>query len=234
MKFRLLLLLALFPFISCAQESFAGCEPDSVPGRIVSAKTGSHHSLSYSKPAWYWIPFNWMTKCQSLDLMEQIKAGVTYFDIRVRFKKDKIISGHGMMDYNVDVLQALKTLNDCSSAEIPFYVRIMYESKPFCKNPSIEEMKAFMAQLKQDYPCLIFTPCHIRNPYTLVETNTPVPKKDCYMFYKDYGAKTLWKKLKGLKLPRPKYYARRNNKKYSDQQDNEIIYIYDFVEFTKK
>jgi len=213
--------LALFSLVLYAQEP------------VATNKIGSHHSLSYSKPEWYWVPFNWMVKCQSLNLKEQIEFGVTYFDIRVRFKKKKVISGHGVMNYDIDVLQALKQLDDHSTDENPLYVRIMYESKPLCKNPSIEEMKAFMAQLKQDYPCLIFTQCHIRNPYTLVETVNDVPLKDCYQFYKDYGAKTLWKKLKGLKLPNPKHYARKNNKNYRNEANNAAVCIFDFVEINQ-
>jgi hypothetical protein len=171
-----------------------------------------------------------MVKCQRIDLLEQIEYGVTYFDIRVRFKKEKVISGHGIINYDVDVLQELEMLNTHSREEKPLYVRIMYESKPFCKNPTVEEMLVFMDKLKQNYPSLIFTQCHIRNPYTLVETITDVPKKDCYQFYKDYGAQTFRHKLIGLKLPYPEYYAKRNNKKYFDELDNGVFSILDFVD----
>jgi hypothetical protein len=217
MKIKVLVLFLLsFPFVLYAQET--------------SYKIGTHHSLSYSNPKWYWAPLNWIAKCQELDLNEQLCHGVTYFDIRVRFKKGKVISGHGMINYDVDVLHELEMLNLNSSEENPLYVRIMYESKPLCKNPTLEEMKVFMDQLRKDYPALFFTECHIKEPYTLVERDVIISKKDYYQFLKDYDAKTFWKKIKGLKFPCPKYYAIRNNPKYWNELDSNKINIFDFVD----
>jgi hypothetical protein len=231
-RFFLILLYAFFPAALFAQEClFSPESPDTSGGKSVCAKKlGSHNSLSYLKPRWYWLPFNWMIRCQQLNLIEQIEHGVTYFDIRIRFKKNRVISAHGIIDYDVDVLKILQMLDSLSTEEKPLYLWIVYESKPLCKNPEIEELQAFMSKVKNDYPSLIFTQCYIKEPYTLVETITDVPRKVCYQYFRDYGATTFWSKLTGLKIPYPKYYAKRNNKKYFAELNDEVFSVLDFVD----
>jgi hypothetical protein len=225
----------LFSFILRGQES-SECEAadsisiDLIPEQTGAERIGAHHCLSYARPKWYWLPFNWMVRCQQISIQEQIKYGVVYFDFRIRFKKGKVISGHGIIDYNVNVLHEFERLNSHSSDENPFYIRLMYESGPFHKNPSVEEMKTFVEKVKNDYPRLIFTQSHIKAPYTYIDSTTDVPTHDCYQHYRDYGARSLWAKLKSYKLPYPKRYAKRNNKNCRSQTDENKICIYDFVE----
>ena len=219
MRLRFVFLFILFSFVLRGQE----------PSKRVE-KIGAHHCLSYVRPKWYWRPFNWMVQCQRISIAEQIKQGVVYFDFRIRFKKGKVISGHGIIDYDVDVLRELDRLNSYATDENPFYIRLMYESGPFHKNPSVEAMKTFVEKVKSDYPHLIFTQSHIKAPYTYIDSTIDVPLHDCYQHYRDYNAHTLWANLKSYKLPYPKYYAKRKNKICRSQTDENTICVYDFVD----
>ena len=235
MRYPFAILFILFSFILQAQEPSEYEAADSIstdltPKRTAVERIGAHNCLSYVRPKWYWLPFNWMVRCQQLSIPEQIKLGVVYFDFRIRFKKGKVISGHGFIDFDVDVLRELEWLNSHSIEENPFYIRLMYESKPFHKNPPVEEIKAFWEKVKIDYPRLIFTQFHIKEPYTYIGSTLDLPIHDCYQHYRDYGARSLWAKLKGYKLPYPKHYAKRNNKNCRSQTDENTICIYDFVE----
>lgn|GEM_PF-3698118 len=235
MKYCFTGLFILFSFVLWGQEESEyeaadSTAKDSISEQILVERIGAHHCLSYVHPKWYWLPFNWMVRCQTLSIAEQIAYGVVYFDFRIRFKKGKVISGHGIIDYDVDVLRELERLNSYSSKKNPFYIRLMYESGPFHKNPSVEEMKAFVDKVKNDYPNLIFTQSHIKAPYTYIDSTFDVPTHDCYQHYRDYGARSLRDKVKSYKLPYPKYYAKRNNRKCRSQTEEDKICIYDFVE----
>jgi hypothetical protein len=225
MKLSFLLFFTLFPLSLCAQE-------DSIPAHPADwsrYKTGTHHSLSYASPQWYWRPFAWMAKCQKLTLAEQVEQGVCYFDIRVRFQKDKVISGHGFLNYDIDVLAELAML-DSVAVSTPIFVHIMYENKLTGKNPTLEELTAFMENLKVQYPHLTFLDSHIKKKYTLVLRGANAPINNVHQFFSDYQAQTFWDKLKGLRFPFPAFYARRNNKKYWNELDSTKINVFDFIE----
>ncbi|MDR0835246.1 MAG: hypothetical protein LBN11_01525 [Tannerella sp.] len=223
MKAQLLFLSVLFSLSLSAQ-----IRPDSVAVQPDSILTGTHHSLSYVRPAWYWRPVSWMAQYQDLTLREQIEYGVSYFDIRLRFKKNKVISGHGFIDYNIDVLDVLQTLDSITSR--PIYVRILYESRPLSKNPPMEQLAAFIDSLEAAYPRLIFLYSYLKSPYTRIKSGAAVPVQILHPYYKNYGAKSGWQKLKGLRLPLPKRAARRNNREYWMAVDSAKINVFDFVE----
>ncbi|MCD7974192.1 MAG: hypothetical protein LUG18_16270 [Candidatus Azobacteroides sp.] len=234
MKFIILLFCILFSSLLYSQEPFTNHSPEentSLKDTVFPFIMGTHHSLSFKKPNWYWFPLTWSAKCQDRDISGQLACGVRYFDIRVRFKKGNVISGHGLIDYHIDVLEQLSLLDSISTEEDPIYIRIMYESKPFRKNPSVEEMKTFMDELRETYNNLLFTECHIRNPYTLIGTYEEIPKKNQYPFYKNYGAKNIFQKIKGLKFPYPRHFAKKNNKNFPADTltTEEQILIFDFI-----
>lgn len=209
-------------------------EPVSLPDTtaVLQPKIGSHQSLSYVRPKWYWMPFRWMIKCQNLDLEGQLECGVVYFDIRVRFKKDKVISGHGIIDLDIDVVEALKFLDSRSTEENPLFIHLMYETKPFSKTPELEQLQQFFDQVKEACPRLRFTQFHIKGSYALVESVEYVPKRDCYPYFTDFTAKTIGQKLRGLRFPYPKYFASKRNASLLEEIEIEEdrFYVFDFVD----
>lgn len=90
---------------------------------------GTHNSLSFNKPQWWLRPFAWMAKCQSLDIESQWKAGARYFDIRVKVKGDRLVSSHGLMTYDIDVIEQLYTLDKLAGkSKEACYIRFVMES----------------------------------------------------------------------------------------------------------
>lgn len=62
---------------------------------------GSHNTFSYLPLKNWWLyPFNFMAKCQSKTLGQQIAAGVGYIDIRIKMDaKGRLWLAHGLMKY---------------------------------------------------------------------------------------------------------------------------------------
>lgn len=87
---------------------------------------GSHDSLTgYPVRKWWMKLFQLFSKTQSLSIGSQIKLGVEFFDIRVRFNKEGTIIGcHGLVEYKVFISDIIKTLEN---EHIPY--RVVLENK---------------------------------------------------------------------------------------------------------
>lgn len=190
---------------------------------------GSHNSLSYLKPRQWWLrPFAWVGRCQSLTIPEQWNHGVRYFDIRIRFKVDKVISGHGLIDYDVNMWDWLEYLNKRAESEkVKCVVRLMLETKG--RNDDAR-FKCYVKVWKSFYPNLIFVGGLRKEPFEVIAEVDSVPEKHCYQLFQDYSAKTLWQKLKGIKFPYPRYWAKRKNNEYRQNAKDGVYTILDFVE----
>ena len=70
---------------------------------------------------------SWTAKCQEVDIKEQYKLGVRWFDLRIRFSHEEPIFAHGLMEYNGGVEEILDSLNNMSTERDPIYVRILLE-----------------------------------------------------------------------------------------------------------
>ena len=83
-------------------------------------KLASHNSMTYLPVSCWWMrPFNFLSKCQQLDIHAQLDAGVSYFDFRVRWDKHgDIVFAHGLAEYHseylIDILRALNRENGIS------------------------------------------------------------------------------------------------------------------------
>ena len=100
---------------------------------------GSHNSWSYLKPkCWLLYPFRFMSRCQSVDIMEQYEDyGVRCFDLRVEFDEYGILYvAHGLMRYKIDfseLCEYLKWLNDKGDC----YVRVIHEVRSESKHTEL-------------------------------------------------------------------------------------------------
>ncbi len=190
---------------------------------------GSHNSLSYMKPRQWWLrPFAWVGKCQGLTIPEQWNQGVRYFDIRIRFKGEQIISGHGLIDYNVNVIEWLGYLNRRAEMENQqCVVRLMLETKGTKDDVRFKNYLKFWKVL---YPNICFVGGLRKDPFEAIAEVDSVPEKHAYKLFQDYGAKTWWEKLKGLKFPCPRYWAKRDNAGYRGAASENEYTILDFVE----
>jgi hypothetical protein len=91
----------------------------------------SHDSLSgYSLRTWWFAPLNFMAKCQSKNIEQQLAAGVRYFDIRLNKDGSTWYGAHGPMLYNItidEVLTKLRAFAEANKAHI--YYRILHEDE---------------------------------------------------------------------------------------------------------
>ncbi len=191
---------------------------------------GSHNSLSYMRPRQWWLrPLAWTARCQSMDLIQQWNAGVRFFDIRAKYRDGCWISGHGMMDYNVEITYAIGWLEwTANDQDEKCVVRVMLED-----SGGVHSDTAF-ANLVYEWQCMFphitFVGGYRKNPFEVIAKVESVPELHCYQFFQDYGAKTWWQKLKGLRFPWPRYWAKKKNAGYWQGVNGEVYTIMDFVE----
>lgn len=178
-------------------------------------KLGTHNSLSYLKPQWWLRPFNWIGKCQSLNLAEQYQKGVRYFDIRVKYANGKAVSGHGLLTYDINIEIPLMFLDNRKEQCV---VRIYLENSKFNPTKDFERFAEDIKKWQEEYKNIRFVEGGCRYAYKrFIEDK--VDFRDCY-----------WKKGYTL-LPYPKGYAKANNKaKHKDDNEKEFS-IYDFIEY---
>lgn len=176
-------------------------------------KLGTHNSLSYLPCQWYLRLFSWIGKCQSLNIEEQYKKGVRFFDIRIKYVNGKTMSGHGLLTYKVDIENILEWLNskyDCT-------VRLFLENNK--KNPT-KDFNRFENDIKNwisKYKNIVFTEGGCRYNYKRF-INDKLKFDECY-----------WKFGYTL-IPYPKYWAKHNNYRLH-HGDNEIKFrVYDFID----
>lgn len=93
---------------------------------------GTHNSLTYLPVKHWWMkPFNFVSKCQNKDILQQLANGVQIFDFRCRPSRKnplEFIFAHGSMVYNLSMLEFFGILEILNRDTGPIYVRIMYES----------------------------------------------------------------------------------------------------------
>ncbi len=186
-------------------------------------KLGTHNSLSYHKPAQWWLrPFAWMARCQDLSIRQQWDAGVRYFDIRVKYDKGGTPkSGHGLVTYDVlpwDVLGLLEGYAARDGGEV--VVRLFHENSRRDPRRHAAEFREFCtAAVAQFGKHVTFVEGGCRHNYYNVLVDD-VPARVCYAEY--------WRQK--LCIPFPRRWARRNNHRLHRGDSAEEYSIYDFVE----
>ena len=93
---------------------------------------GTHNSMSYMKPkSWWMYPINFIAKCQSKTIDQQLNSGIEVFDLRIRFDKHGIpYFAHGLVAYKGEdsVKDILNILQNQGLMDGPKYVRIILET----------------------------------------------------------------------------------------------------------
>lgn len=191
-------------------------------------KLGTHNSMSYLPlQKWYMKPFNFIAKCQKLDIKEQYEHSTRLFDIRINFGKYDIPEfRHGIIAYqgNVDsVFEYLNSLNDKG-----IYIRLILEDNSLesKEKKQFSELlfKAFCAEALVKYKNL-----------KLYGGNRKSDWEVLYKFpRKDLNVKQIVGSMTGnfLNTLCPYLYAKYNNKKnLMETKKNEWV-LMDFIEIT--
>lgn len=103
-------------------------------------KIGSHNTMTYLSPRkwWMWL-FRFAVKCQSLNLIEQLKAGLRTFDFRIRKSDGEWVFAHGLAEFKgMSPMDALTIVNGYAKCR----VRLMWEVK---NEDDPEEGKEFVS-----------------------------------------------------------------------------------------
>lgn len=179
-------------------------------------KLATHNSLTYLKPQWYFRWLNFTAKCQRLTIEEQYRMGVRYFDFRIKFIRNRVRGGHGLMVYKADFDRIYTFLNEKKDC----YVNIVLEN--FYRQGEAQEAEfvEYVQQLVKCYPHIKFVGGNKKNPWVTLVPLGNVPVKACFEFYKG----------KHLKFPYPLRYARKKNKKYWTEVDDKTYSMFDFIE----
>lgn len=179
-------------------------------------KYGTHNSLSYLKPQWWLRPFNWIGKCQSLNIAEQYKLGVRYFDIRIKYTKEgKAISGHGLLTYNINIESILLWLNTRKSKCI---VRLYLENSKYNPRKYDNYFQRDIELWTKEYSNITFVEGGCRYEYKQFIPNN-IEVNVCYAEY--------WKKK--FCIPFPRLQAKMNN--HLMKLDNNKYNIFDYIQY---
>lgn len=180
-------------------------------------KLGTHNSLTYLPPQWYFRWLNFTSKCQDLTIEEQYDLGVRYFDFRIKFtRKGEVRAGHGIMTYKADfdsIYHFLDKKGNC-------YINIVLENFPWQKSKKDSLFIRYVNELVQKYPRIRFVGGEKKRPWTPLVPLGNVPVKACFEFYE--------KERK--KFPLPRYYARKRNQEYWKNVDSNAYSLFDFIE----
>lgn len=180
-------------------------------------KLGTHNSLTYLPPQWYFRWLNFTSKCQNLTIEEQYDFGVRYFDFRIKFtRKGKVRAGHGIMTYKADFDSIYNFLNkkgDC-------YINIVLENFPWQKDKKDSLFVRYVKEIIQKYPQIRFVGGEKKRPWTQLIPLGNTGVKACFEFYE----------RDKKKFPRPRYYARKKNEQYWKEVDTVAFSLFDFIE----
>lgn len=112
---------------------------------------GSHNSMSYLKPKWFWfMPFRFIARCQDKTIEEQYKAGARLFDLRIAFDNNGTpFFAHGAIAFaKSSVYDVLKWLDSCDDK---VYVRILNE-----RNKNFGKFVQFCSYVQAEFKNILF------------------------------------------------------------------------------
>lgn len=186
---------------------------------------GSHNTLTYFpiKGLFGSLKKNW-SKCQEINYIQQYNCGVRYFDVRIKFDKNKPVVVHNNNTYKAgenELNQLFSFLNIKKDCYVRFGLDIRKKPKDADKQTKL--FKEYIQSIQRKYPfikiadAIIFWDWeHIINPLiTVVERHASVT--------------STWELIKT-----PRNYASKHNKElketYKDvlNSDKQVLLI-DFV-----
>lgn len=172
-------------------------------------KLGTHNSLSYHLPQWWMVPFMWMARCQRLNIEEQYVLGVRYFDIRPKLVDGKVVAGHGLATYKLDMGKVWKFLDDKGDC----IVRV------FCESGDTETLANYINEVMLRYPNIQYVGGYQRYKGKII----PLPDMAENRYY--------WEKKPDTRfcIPFPWIYSVLHNKKNKSFINEDIYSVFDFI-----
>lgn len=175
-------------------------------GQKMKQKLSSHNSATGEKPSNIWAKlFSCIAKCQTKTLIDQYNAGVTLFDIRVKYNKVGVLyCKHGLAKYDKTLWDVCKEINNLNKQHRDKPVlMVTYEGKR-----NTEEENDFFQDVYSTfsvYPHIYLGHVSVKKPEWRIIYNSPNQPAYICNYTKIVG----WKAL----LPFPKLWQRINSKK---------------------
>ena len=177
----------------------------------------SHNSWTFAKPQWWVRPFAFMSRCQNLTIQQQHVHGIRFFDLRVRWIKNKgMCAVHGFSVYRVNLdadLAFLYHLGGCT-------VRVLLDLRTVKKSDyeyQKERFKAWIEARKMSFGTIKFMTCRTMPEW---EKLSDVEDDNCVEKHASKSKNRLWALC-------PWLYAKKYNKNV--ERDTEDIILIDFV-----
>ena len=182
----------------------------------------SHNSGTGERPANLWARlFPFVARCQTKTLEEQCEAGVTLFDLRVRWYDGRLFIHHGLARYDLTLDEAVLLLD--RKAKPLSVVMVTYEGE--CDDD--EDMEAFVQVVER-----LFVPLYnirlgdiaIKRPQWLTIAASPYQPAYEQNYVKIIG----WRVL----LPFPRlwnWWHKVHESHESNESHEEILSMEDFI-----
>lgn len=193
-------------------------------GQKMKQKLSSHNSATGEKPYNIWAKlFSCIAKCQTKTLIEQYNAGVTLFDIRVKYNKVGVLyCKHGLAKYDKTLWDICKEINKLAkhSSSAPV-IMVTYEGKI-----TLEEEKEFFQDVYNifsAYSHIYLGHIAVKKPKWRIIYNSPYQPTYICNYTKIVG----WKAL----LPFPKLWQwikRKDIQATKASHPNELL-MEDFI-----
>lgn len=179
---------------------------------------GAHDTMTSNKPKYWWgwftIPFS---RCQSKNIKELYNSGVRCFDLRIGFHNGEPIFKHGIVRFKGSPHDVIKEINNLGGC----YVRLLLEdTKVIEKNELLfQELCKYWEEAYQD---IKFFQGNRRCDWKQVYTFKNNPSLIQHVGSMADDARWYEKLI-------PWTYAKRNNKKYLDKEEDYDIALFDFL-----
>ena len=178
---------------------------------------GTHNSGTGGKLLWWLKPLAWLinptSKCQDKTIKEQLEDGVRFFNLQVARHNGRWRFSHGMALYKEDVFEAIALMKSFATERKPIYFQLYLDKSWWCKQ-DVEEFEWLIELLKNEYCSEQFVMLD-----TWVEGTNYHPYHSGKRLNGSEHYWTLsWSRCAAKnwldKLPLPKYHAKKYNKDY--------------------
>ena len=188
-------------------------------------RIGSHNSWTFRRADKWWMRiFNFVTRCQSKDIDEQLRLGACIFDLRLRLVGDEWRVAHGATTYGLLPYDDLFNLNSQTDG---VYCRVLleYNKEPKDCDNITTRFNDICADLERRYPDIRFFGgnCKWKWSKTVHDFRRKSPKFiDAYSSMADDNkVNDLW----------PWLWAKHHNKEWRERYaDFKATLLMDFVE----
>jgi hypothetical protein len=176
---------------------------------------GTHNSGTGGKLLWWLTPIggliNLTSKCQDLNIEEQLNNGVRWFNLQVAYYKNQWRFSHGLALYKEDVIKTLEMLCNFAKAKDPIYVQVYLDRSFWCKQNQEEFLKlgALLNQLHEYNEYFNTQSVWVEGTDIRLKPQASINGEEHYWTQSWAKDKSIWDKL-----PLPRRHARKYNQVY--------------------